>query len=129
MSRVAAAARGCVGVRFRPQGRNPARGLDCVGLVAVALAGAGAKVAVPQGYAMRGGDPGEAGAVLAAAGLRAVADAREGDVLVCRSGPGALHLAIDGGEGVIHADAGAGRVVERPGAPPWPVIARFRWEG
>ena len=129
MNPVAAAARAHVGVRFRPQGRDAARGLDCVGLVAVALAGAGAKAAVPHGYAMRGGDPGEVTAVLCAAGLRLAANARAGDVLVCRSGPGALHLAIDGGGSVIHADAGAGRVVERPGAAPWPVLARFRWEG
>lgn len=129
MNPVAAAARAQVGVRFRPQGRDPVRGLDCVGLVAVALAGAGAKVAVPHGYAMRGGDPGEVAAALCAAGLRLAAEERAGDVLVCRSGPGALHLTIDGGGSVIHADAGAGRVVERPGAAPWPVIARFRWEG
>lgn len=129
MNAVAAAARAHVGVRFRPQGRDPAQGLDCVGLVAVALTGAGARVAAPVGYAMRGGDPGDVAAALTAVGLRVVADARAGDVLVCRSGPGALHLGVDGGGGVIHADAGAGRVVERPGAPPWPVIARFRWEG
>ena len=129
MSMVVAAARGCVGVRFRPQGRDPATGLDCVGLVAVALAAAGARVVVPVGYALRGGDPGDVAAVLVAAGLRGVTKAQAGDVMVCRSGPGALHLGVDGGGSVIHADAGARRVVERPGAAPWPVIARWRWEG
>lgn len=128
MSAVAAAARACLGARFRLQGRDPASGLDCVGLVAAALAAAGARPAVPRGYALRGGDGGTVAAVLIAGGLRPVADARAGDVLVCASGPGALHLAIDGGGSVIHADAGARRVVERPGPPPWPVIGRYRWE-
>lgn len=128
MSRVAAAARGCVGVRYRRQGRDPAAGLDCVGLVAVALAAGGARVVVPGGYALRGGDPEDVASILAAAGLRLTEDTRPGDVLVCAGGPGALHLAIDGGGSVIHADLGARRVVERPGAPPWPVIGRWRWE-
>lgn len=126
---VEAAARGCVGARFRPQGRVPATGLDCVGLVAFALTEAGAEVAVPRGYALRGGDPGEVERVLAGAGLRRVVDRRAGDVLVCASGPGTLHLAVDGGGSVIHADAGARQVVERPGEAPWPVIARYRWRG
>lgn len=129
MNRVAAAARACVGVGYRPQGRDPASALDCIGLVAVALTAAGVRVTAPRGYALRGGDPDEAAAALAAMGLRPVADARAGDVLVCRSGPGALHLGIDGGGSVIHADLTARRVVERPGAAPWPVIARYRWEG
>ena len=128
MSRVAAAARGCVGVRYRRQGRDPAAGLDCVGLVVVALAAAGAEVRVPGGYALRGGDPEDVARTLAAAGLRRVTAARAGDVLVCAGGPGALHLAIDGGGSVIHADLGARRVVERPGAAPWPEIGRWRWE-
>ena len=49
-----------------------------------------------------------------------------GDVLLALAGPGQLHLAIWTGDGVIHADAMLRRVVERPGAPPWPVVSVWR---
>ena len=35
-------------------------------------------------------------------------------------------LAIATDAGIIHADAALRRVVERPGAPPWPIVARWR---
>ena len=86
---IIAAARAAIGARFRLHGRDPATGLDCVGLVACAAP-------------------------------------RAGDLLLCRAGPGQLHLMIDSGGGVIHADAMLRRVVERPGPPPWPVVGRWR---
>jgi len=122
---VVARARSAIGARFRLHGRDPATGLDCVGLAAFAC-GEGA---VPSGYALRGGDPARVGALIAARGLTAVADARAGDLLLCASGPGQLHLAIDSGGGVIHADAMLRRVVERPGPVPWPLIGRWRTKG
>ena len=114
-------ARAAIGARFRLHGRDPATGLDCVGLAALAF---GAEV--PSGYALRSGDVARVAAVAAAAGLVRVADARAGDLLLMRSGPGQLHLAIWTGAGIVHADAMLRRVVERPGAPPWPVVARWR---
>jgi hypothetical protein len=39
-----------------------------------------------------------------------------------------LHLGIWTGGGIVHADARLGRVVERPGMPPWPVIGAWRTE-
>jgi len=30
------------------------------------------------------------------------------------------------GDALVHADLGLGRVVERPGAPPWPVLGGWR---
>ena len=110
-----------LGVRFRPHGRDPASGLDCVGLAALAY---GAEV--PAGYALRGGDMRKVAAAAARAGLIAVEDERPGDLLLLRSGPGQLHLAIATDGGIIHADAGLKRVVERPSAPPWPLLARWR---
>jgi cell wall-associated NlpC family hydrolase len=127
MSAVVAAARVATGVRFRVHGRDR-EGLDCVGLVAVALRGGGWDGAVPSGYALATGDARVIARVLAAAGLRAVQDARAGDVVAFASGPGQLHLGINTGDGLIHADAGLRRVVERPGAAPWPVVGRWRWE-
>lgn len=127
MSAVVAAARAAVGTRFRMQGRGP-EGLDCVGLVAVALRGGGWRGEVPGGYALATDDPAVVARALARAGLTKVDDARPGDVIAFVSGPGQLHLAVETGSGVIHADAGLRRVVERPGVPPWPVAGRWRWE-
>ncbi|MEH3102678.1 MAG: peptidoglycan endopeptidase [Sphingomonas phyllosphaerae] len=122
--RVLAAAQQLVGVRFRLQGRDPALGLDCVGLVAVALWRAGAVVSVPRDYAVaRGRLPG--GAVPAE--LVRCDGARPGDVLLCRVAATQLHLAIRAPGGIIHADAVARRVVARPGAVPWPIETAWRW--
>lgn len=126
---VLAAARAMIGVRFRPHGRDVAGGVDCVGLVALALAGAGRRGAVPDDYPLHSGDASAVAAALARAGLVAVAAAMPGDVLLCRSGPGQLHLAVQAEGGIVHADLLARRVVERPGAPPWPVLGRWRWRG
>ncbi len=113
-------ARSVVGVRFRRQGRG-ADGFDCVGLVGWAHG-----VAVPADYPGRCGDAARAGAALAAAGFVTVKAAAPGDVLLLSSGPGQLHLAIVSEDGIIHADAVARRVVERPGTPPWPVVGIWR---
>ena len=43
-----------VGVPFRPQGHDPATGLDCVGLVWAAYAAAGRRLVRPMGYPLRG---------------------------------------------------------------------------
>jgi murein DD-endopeptidase / murein LD-carboxypeptidase len=77
---------------------------------------------------MRRGDADAVASLIAAAGLARVDDPAAGDLLLMRSGPGRLHLAIEAPGGIVHADAGLGRVVERPGPPPWPVLARFRRE-
>lgn len=124
-----ATARGTLGARFRLHGRDAATGLDCVGLAALAMRGAGWEGAVPSGYALRSGDPALVRAALLGAGLVETNDARPGDLLLCAAGPGLLHFAIDTGDGIIHADATLRRVVERPGAPPWPVIGRWRKAG
>lgn len=114
-------ARGAIGVRFRLHGRSVAFGLDCVGLAGLAYG-----IAVPRGYALRGGSVAQICAIAQAAGLGRVADARPGDLLLLNVGAGQLHLAIASEGGVIHADAGLRRVVERPGVPPWPELARWR---
>lgn len=116
-----ARARACIGSRFRPQGRDPATGLDCVG-----LAGWAYGVAVPGGYALRSGDAARVREGIAVAGLAAAEGRRPGDLVLLRSGPGQLHLAIDSGTGLVHADAMLRRVVERPDPLPWPVIGRWR---
>ncbi len=112
-------ARSVVGVRFRRQGRG-ADGFDCVGLVGWAHG-----VAVPADYPGRSGDAARVVAVLVEAGFAQVEQAAAGDVLLLRSGPGQLHLALSTGGGIIHADAVARRVVERRDVPR-PVIGIYR---
>lgn len=126
MSAIVAAARAAVGARFRLHGRDPALGLDCVGLAAIACRAAGISGAIPADYALRGGDPGNVAAIIAGLGLERAETPAPGDVVLLATGPGQLHLAIDSGAGLIHADAMLGRVVERPGDCPWPEIGRWR---
>ncbi|HEV7659595.1 MAG TPA: peptidoglycan endopeptidase [Allosphingosinicella sp.] len=120
--RVVARARALIGVKFRPQGRLAANGLDCIGVVAAAI-----DVRTPPGdYALRGGSAARLAEGLAAAGLRPVAAARPGDVLVLVPGPAQLHLGVLTEDGLIHGDAGLRRVVERPGPAPWPIAGIWR---
>jgi cell wall-associated NlpC family hydrolase len=124
MSAVAEAALATVGARFRLHGRDVEHGLDCLGVVAVALRGGGYVGPVPSGYALRGGDPDRVAAVLDAALVRCDGMAA-GDVLLMATGPGQLHLGVRTGGGFVHAVAGLGRVVERPGAD-WPLLGAWR---
>ncbi|KQN19387.1 hypothetical protein ASE86_12930 [Sphingomonas sp. Leaf33] len=117
-----ARARAAVGTPFRLHGRD-AQGLDCVGLAALAWG-----LPVPTGYRMRTGDPAVVKRNAAALGLVEATTALAGDVVLFASGPGQLHLGLDSGVGLIHADAVLRRVVERPGIPPWPILARWRKE-
>ncbi|WP_246605042.1 C40 family peptidase [Aquisediminimonas sediminicola] len=115
------AARAYVGVPFRPQGRDPALGLDCIGLVLVALRGVGVSGVVPADYRLRGDQEARLLREMAAFGLRRIEAVTPGAVLVIATGVMQSHLAIWTGEGLIHADAHARRVVERPGPSPWPI--------
>lgn len=119
---IAARARAMAGVRFRAQGRSVERGVDCIGLVALAVR---AK-RVRGDYRLRGGSVAALEAGFRAANMRPVKVAIAGDVLVLRPGAEQLHLAIATDAGFVHADAGAGMVVETPGRPPWPVLGIWR---
>ena len=125
---VVAAARGAIGARFRMQGRDPAFGLDCVGVVAVGLRGAGYGGAVPADYALRGGCVTEIVAQFAAAGLVRRVTASPGGVALFDTGCGQLHLAVIVPGGIVHADAMLRRVVERPGLPPWALIGCWHFQ-
>jgi hypothetical protein len=124
-----AAARHAVGARFRLHGRDPVTGLDCVGLAVWALSAGGFAGAVPSGYALRGGDQEAVAALITDLGLVAVVGAGPGDLVLAVSGPGQLHLMILTEGGFVHADAMLRRVVERPGAVPWPVLGCWRFLG
>lgn len=122
---VAAAAQAMVGTRFRLHGRDPAGGLDCVGLAAAALRAGRWTGEVPTGYALRGGERAWIVALLDAALARAAGE-RPGDVVLVQAGPAQWHLAVRTAAGVVHADAGLACVVERPGPLPWPVVGAWR---
>lgn len=120
-----ARARGLVGTRFVAQGRDPAIGLDCVGLALIAYRIDGARVR--DDYRLGGA---HRGAILgfAKANFRRVPRPRRraGDLLLLRPGVSQWHLALWSGDGLIHADIASRKVVERPGLPEWPVAAVLR---
>ena len=126
---IAEQARALVGAPFRPQGRDPRVGLDCVGTAAAA---AGIAVGrVRRDYGLHGGSLADIEHGLCDLGCRPVPGgvAEPGDVIVCRPGADQLHLAVATEDGFVHADAGLRRVVERPGAVPWPVLGVWRLAG
>ena len=122
--RVAAAAQDAVGARFRLHGRDPATGLDCVGVARLALHAGGHRGPWPAGYPLRTGEVARFAACWR--GLAAADGAAPGDVIVVRTAAGQVHLAVRTAAGFVHADAALRRVVERPGMPPWPMIAAWR---
>jgi hypothetical protein len=123
---MAARARALVGARFRPQGREPARGLDCVG-TAAAAAGVPPE-RVRRDYAMRGESLAAIERELAACGWLEAArpETEPGDIIVCEAGPAQWHLLIATATGYVHADAGLGLVVERLFPVRWPIVGVWR---
>lgn len=126
--RLAAAAEELVGARFRLHGRDPASGLDCIGVLAAALATIGRPASLPDGYRLRSHRLGGVEASAKACGFTTAGGAIEaGDVLLVRAAPCQFHLIIAGrGDRFVHAHAGLRRVVAAKGAPPWPIINHWR---
>ena len=120
-----ARARALIGTRFVAQGRDPAIGLDCVGLALLAYGIDPATVS--DDYRLRGP---HRGAILrfAEAKFRRVSRRRlrSGDLLLLQPGAAQWHLGIWTGDGLIHADIARRMIVERPGAIGWPVAAALR---
>ena len=105
-----------LGAPFRLHGRDPEFGIDCVGLVAVALERIGRKAVVPLRYGMRNSAPGAWTDFFLASGFESVGDSlAAGDVIVTRPGPGQHHLMIvEDPVSAIHAHAGLRRTVRQP---------------
>lgn len=121
---LAGAALRLVGAPFRLHGRDPATGIDCVGVVAAALAGCGRKVHSPRGYSMRQVDLAVLLEFAALNGL--VKSDSDGDVILCAVSSVQPHLVIPTRQGFVHAHASLGRVTEMPGPLPWPVICQWQ---
>ena len=125
---LAAAARGLVGSRFRLHGRDPATGLDCIGVLAVAMARAGCVVELPRDYALRNRTLPDLRALATRAGfVPASGPCRAGDVLMLRVSSCQFHLAISvEREAFVHAHAGLRQVVISPGPFAWPIVQHWR---
>lgn len=125
---LAAAAEGLLGVPFRLHGRDPQSGLDCIGVLAVAMAAIGRPIALPNGYALRRGDIAPFRPLAGPLGFAAVEGrVQPGDVVVFAIGPAQFHLGIAApGSGFIHAHAGLRRVVLGPAGSDWRPAGHWR---
>jgi hypothetical protein len=113
-----------VGSRFRPQGRDPRLGLDCLGLAAAAYNVPPSEI--PSDYRLRGD---HLAVLLRGIDVHfrriSIKQVEPGDMLLCEVARDQHHLVIRTRSGFIHADARHG-VVETPGEPPWPLLRAFR---
>ena len=133
MNALVEAARTFLDVPFRHRGRSR-RGVDCIGLLVVALGMVGRQVAdrrvygrSPEGDKLREALVAEFGAPIPKDQLQV------GDIVTMQwtGQPQHIGLLTDyvlGGLGLIHADIAVGRVVEHRLAGPWPrrIIEGFR---
>jgi cell wall-associated NlpC family hydrolase len=118
-------ARSLVGAPFRPQGRDPQSGLDCVGVVLRSFLIPAA--CVRRDYRLRGPYFGEVEAALSTWFERKnPTESRAGDVILFALPRDVTHLAVHCGETFVHADASLCRVVETPITDRWPMAGTFR---
>ena len=121
-----------LGVPFRLHGRSLGVALDCVGLVAMAIAPYLDSRSVPQHYAMRGDFLNRVSDFFAALPFLSQAvgsPTAVGDILLAEVGPSQLHLAIVTDDGWIHAHAGLRRVVLSTPQTDWAIIRHWRLNG
>lgn len=107
---VVVAARKYLDVRWKHQGRNPASGLDCLGLIVQVAKDLGVKPQDATDYT-RTPDARRLMAELESQLLR-VSQYQIGDILLMRMGTNPQHLCIVTDKGIIHAHANVRRVVE-----------------
>ena len=123
-AKIRKAAMTLVGAPFRLHGRDPATGLDCVGLVAEAMLRAGFTPVAPHGYSLRATSVDTLLPFVHANGLKRVRT--NGDIVLVMVGPLQPHLVLRAAGGFVHAHAGIGRVTFLPGALPWPIHTQWR---
>lgn len=125
---LARAAKALVGAPFRLHGREPATGLDCVGVLAASLTACGLPVRLPAGYALRMRALPDLAPFAADSGfIPARGPVQSGDVLLVQVGPIQFHLLVAiRADRFIHAHAGLRRVVAGAMPPNWAVIQHWR---
>lgn len=126
--RIAHHAVALIGAPFRLHGREPATGLDCVGLVSAVLVAAGASPVAPQGYRLHNASVLPWLAFARRSGLAVVSDRiAPGDVLLLGLSSVQQHLTIAVGQGdIVHAHAGLRRVVRQRLDPSASILTRWR---
>lgn len=118
-----------VGTPFRLHGRDPATGLDCLGVIASALRASGRPCDLPTGYRIRTAEWPSATDWAARNGFaEARAPLLPGDVLITRPGPAQLHLAVVSPDQlqVVEAHAGLAKVVCGPLPAPRAILHLWR---
>jgi cell wall-associated NlpC family hydrolase len=124
---IVARARALIGVRFRPQGRDPEHGLDCIGVAMMAMGVP--KERVRNDYIVPSSMTADRmNEKIGGLGFIRIspAAAKPGDMLLVRPAPNALHVAVLTPEGYLHADMRRRRTVEVAGAVPWPILSAWR---
>ncbi len=126
-----AAARLCLGARFRLQGRQLETGLDCIGLIIWSAQRCGLTVPDAQDYLLSD-NPARLDAGLLAAPILPIdpATIAAGNIVRLLSNGQPLHLAICGAETLIHADIKCRKVVEQRLTQAWrgQIVAAYRFE-
>ncbi|QYJ07159.1 hypothetical protein [Qipengyuania flava] len=125
---LAEAALSLVDSPFRLHGRDPATGIDCLGLVGAALAACGRRVRYPQGYRLRNSaiEPWLAFAPRNGLAL-ATGPVQRGEVHLVQPGPAQHHLLIAlGNDRFVHAHAGLRKTVIQTLNPAGPPLKRWR---
>lgn len=125
----ATAASECVGVRYRLYGRDPAFGLDCVGLVLHALERSDGTGPDAPPYGLRNTHYNYVQKLAGLHGFETVqGDLRRGDCLCVIPGPAQLHLLVAlSPDLLVHADAARRAIVRLAGPLPWPILYHFRF--
>lgn len=121
----AQAAEDLVGTPFKLHGRDPAIGIDCVGLVACALERCSLPAHAPGHYTLRQQDVSALLRYAKQSGFVAKRAAiARGDLLLVKPGPAQHHLLVaTSKETFVHAHAGLRRVVIQPGPLATPILA------
>ena len=126
--RLAQASLQFIGCPYKFQGRDPALGLDCVGLVMASLKAINRPAIAPTGYRLRNASITPFITFAATNGLiKALGVTLPGDIVMAVPGPGQSHLLIASpAVGYVHAHAGQGRIVHMPGKLPWKTLEAWR---
>jgi hypothetical protein len=118
-----------VGTPFRLFGRIEGKALDCVGLLLIAVGPDLAPEVSQIRYTLRGDQMQKARSGFDGSCFFEIEPdgaSMAGDLVLVQPGPSQLHFLVRVEHGWVHADAGLGRVVLRPGVLPWPVRGIWR---
>lgn len=125
---LAIAARDLVGAPYRHNGRDPATGLDCLGVLGAALSAIGRAAPLPARNAMhRRGNPDVVTIAKACGLVDASGPIAPGEVLLVRCSPLQLHVLVAAkADRFVHAHAGLRCVVLGPADPAWSIVGHWR---